>query len=120
MADGSDKREYGRVPIEVRVDLFNDNTFFSGFTENISEGGLFIATEVPFEIGTRLQIKLSLLGALPNEHTVVVRWIRPTNAIGGLPPGMGVQFESLDDTEQTELQAFLDTRVKDTLFFDLD
>ena len=120
MADGSDKREFARVPLEVRVDLFNDNTFFSGFTENISEGGLFIATEVPFEIGTRLSIKLSLLGALPDEHTVVVRWIRPPNAIGGLPPGMGVQFEELDEEEQGKLQEFLAQRVKDTLFFDLD
>jgi hypothetical protein len=50
----------------------------------------------------------------------VVRWVRPANASGGLPAGMGVRFEGLDDRKLSELQAFIDSQMKETLFFDLD
>jgi type IV pilus assembly protein PilZ len=115
-----DLRTHVRVPLTVEVDLFNENTFFTGFTENISRGGLFIATEAPFELGTRLSIRLSLMGGPAREHEVVVRWIRPAGAPGGLPAGMGVQFETLDGDAYESLQGFIDNSVKDTLFFDLD
>jgi len=115
-----DNRVHARIPLAVEVDLFNEHTFFTGFTENVSRGGLFIATEAPFELGTRVKMKLSLMGGPSREHEVVVRWIRPPGTPGGLPAGMGVQFETLEGDAFDELQEFVDTQVKDTLFFDLD
>ncbi len=115
-----DLRTHVRVPTVVEVDLFNENTFFTGFTENISRGGLFIATSAPYELGSRLSIRLSLMGGAPREHEVVVRWIRPAGTPGGLPAGMGVQFETLEGEAHEALQTFIDDSVKDTLFFDLD
>jgi uncharacterized protein (TIGR02266 family) len=118
--EGANRRRFDRVPIEVGVDLWSENTFFTGFSENISEGGLFIATDAPFEIGSRLNIKLSLMGDEPVESEVVVRWVRPPGAAGGLPAGMGVQFETLEEQWESDLQKFIDSQAKDTLFFDLD
>ncbi len=118
--DHDNRRVHPRIPVEVKVDLFNENTFFTGFTENVSRGGLFVATEAPFEIGTRLTMKLALMDGPVREHEVVVRWIRPPGTPGGLPAGMGVQFEALEGEALDELQRFIDDRVKDTLFFDLD
>jgi len=106
--------------MRVEVNLRNENTFFTGFTENISEGGLFIATEAPYEIGDRLNITLSLMGDEPTTQSVVVRWIRPPGAIGGLPAGIGVQFGDLGEQRLGDLQEFVDSQAKDTLFFDLD
>ncbi len=118
--DPSERRVSSRRGFEVKVDFFSDNTFFTGFTENISEGGLFIATEAPFEIGDELDVTLSLMGKEATAYKVVVRWIRPPGAIGGLPAGMGVQFKSIPEDERAKLQQFIDSGVKDTLFFDLD
>lgn len=118
--DPSERRIFTRREFEVQVDFFSANTFFTGFTENISEGGLFIATEAPFEIGDELEVTLSLMGKEPTNYKVVVRWIRPPGAIGGLPAGMGVQFTNLPEAERNKLQTFIDSGVKDTLFFDLD
>jgi len=109
-----------RVPLKVEVNLQSEDTFFTGFSENISEGGLFVATDAPFQIGTKLTVQLSLMGKVAEKLSVVVRWVRPANASGGLPAGMGVQFEGLDDRKLSELQAFLDSQMKETLFFDMD
>lgn len=118
--DPSERRVFSRREFEVKVDFFSANTFFTGFTENISEGGLFIATEAPFEIGDELDVTLSLMGKEPAPYKVVVRWIRPPGAIGGLPAGMGVQFKTITEADRVKLQEFIDSGVKDTLFFDLD
>ncbi|MBJ94905.1 MAG: pilus assembly protein [Rickettsiales bacterium] len=110
-----------RVAVEVRVDLRSENTFFTGFSENISEGGLFIATEAPHQIGDEFQIELALMGGGQKiSQRAVVRWIRPAEAAGGLPAGMGVQFLELSHHEREALQEFIDSQIKDTLFYDLD
>jgi len=120
-AGNDEGRIANRVSVEVRVDLRSENTFFTGFSENISEGGLFIATEAPHEIGDELDIELSLMGGGHRiAQKVVVRWIRPAEAAGGLPAGMGVQFLVLTEHEKVALQEFVDSRIKDTLFYDLD
>ncbi len=120
-AGNDDGRIANRISVEVRVDLRSENTFFTGFSENISEGGLFIATEAPHEIGDELDVELSLMGGGHRiAQKVVVRWIRPAEAAGGLPAGMGVQFLALTDHEKLALQEFVDSRIKDTLFYDLD
>ena len=120
MGDGSERRIFLRVPLDVRVDLYSEDTFFTGFSENISEGGLFVATDAPFEVGTVLDIRLTLMGGQTLKHSVVVRWVRPPGAVGGLPAGMGVQFADLTEERRRELQSFIDSQAKDTLFFDLD
>ena len=118
--DESERRVFRRKEFEVAVDLFSDNTFFTGFTENVSEGGLFIATGAPLDIGDELEIRLTMMGDAPRSHRVVVRWIRPAAGLGGLPAGMGVQFVDLTERERIRLQQFVDSGVKDTLFVDLD
>ena len=119
--DDDGGRVANRVLVDVRVDLRSENTFFTGFSENISEGGLFIATEAPHEIGDELDVDLSLMGGGHKiSQRVVVRWIRPAEAAGGLPAGMGVQFIELAPYEKLALQEFVDSRIKDTLFYDLD
>ena len=124
--EGNDDQEEAgrgtkRVAVQVRVDLRSENTFFTGFSENISEGGLFIATEAPHQIGDEIDVELALMGdGQKISQRVVVRWIRPLEAAGGLPAGMGVQFIELSTHEKAALQEFVDSRIKDTLFYDLD
>lgn len=118
--DPASGRVYKRVNMEVQVDLRSENTFFTGFSENISEGGLFVATEVNYRMGDILEISLALMGNAPKVYRGVVKWSRPSVARGGLPAGVGLQFVDLTDDDRAVLQAFVDSRLKDTLFYDLD
>jgi len=120
VTDNTNGRVFTRVPLKVEVNLRSEDTFFTGFSENISEGGLFVATDAPFVIGTRLTIELSLMGGPTESLVAVVRWVRPANAAGGLPSGMGVAFDGLPASKSLELQDFIDSQTKETLFFDLD
>ena len=120
MNQSSNGRVFQRVPLQVEVNLRSEDTFFTGFSENISGGGLFVATDEPCPIGTRLTLSLSLMGGSPEDLSVVVRWVRPAGAVGGLPAGMGVQFEGLSPQKQAELQRFIDSQMKETLFYDVD
>ncbi len=113
-------RLHTRVDLEVEVNLRNENTFFTGFSENVSEGGLFVATEAPYDIGEKIELSLSVMGEESAVLVGVVRWVRPGGTSGGLPAGMGIQFVNLDDPVLKGLQSFVDSGAKDTLFFDLD
>jgi len=118
--DGAERRRHRRVDFEVGVDLRSANNFFTGFSENISEGGLFVATEAPHPLGTVIEVTLTVMAGEPMTLRGEIAWIRPINARGGLPAGFGLRFLGLEAGEQRALQDFVDSQVKDTLFFDLD
>lgn len=120
MSQDQHGRVFKRVAMEVQVDLRSENTFFTGFSENISEGGLFVATEMQYRNGDILEVSLGLMGKAPRPFRGVVRWSRPGVARGGLPAGVGLQFVDLNEEDRQYLQDFVDSRLKDTLFYDLD
>jgi uncharacterized protein (TIGR02266 family) len=67
-----------------------------GVTSNIGVGGAFILKDEPFEIGTRLRIKLRVPTAeLPIAVEGEVRWV-VTAAQNQHGAGMGVKFYGLD------------------------
>lgn len=80
-----------------------------GFTESISEGGLFIATYSEFPLGAVLDVTLRL-PSMPEAHTLrgEVRWVRHDieGGDGGPPPGIGVQFRATKADQRT-IRAFL-------------
>ena len=117
---GAERRRFRRIDIEVRVDLRSENNFFTGFSENVSEGGLFVATEAPHPMGSIMEVTLSLMGSDPMTLQGEVSWIRPPHARGGLPAGFGLRFFRMTAEQTTVLQSFVDSEVKDTLFYDLD
>jgi uncharacterized protein (TIGR02266 family) len=97
--------------MQVSVDLQSDNNFFNGFSSNLSDGGLFVATVNLLPIGTETDVTFSL----PSGHKViargVVRWVREVN--DNLPdsfPGLGIQFTNLDDGAQGAIASFLAER----------
>lgn len=115
MSDGSNRRENQRFEYGVEVNLESEHNFYTGFTENISTGGLFIATRDLIPIGTQMQMVFTLSGVELNA-TVEVRWHRlEQSGDEGLSPGMGVRFLNLTDGEQAAINDFIDKR--ETLFF---
>ena len=71
-----------RFDLEVKVDLESDHNFYTGLTQNISSGGVFIATHHMRKIGDRITLKFTLPGsAKPLVVETEVRWIRENTAL---------------------------------------
>ena len=94
--DTSHRRQFERKDIQLDVSLYSDSNFYAGFTENLSAGGVFVATHNLLKQGENLDVTITL----PSDQQVVargvVRWIREYNEASDSPPGMGIQFLSLE------------------------
>ena len=113
------RRSLQRVAIEADIGFQSDNNFFTGFSEDISEGGLFISTYDFKAIGTDIDVNFTL----PSGHTViakgVVRWVREVNPLTpDMLPGMGVQFIDLGADDKSAIETFLSQRAP--MFYDED
>lgn len=109
--DGVERRRYQRVQLETDVTFESDHNFFTGFMEDISEGGLFIATYKLQPMGTQIEVTFTL----PDGHIVratgSVRWVRdPRDESPGAPPGMGIQFDELLPEDREAIHAFIGAR----------
>ena len=90
-----ERRRSERAELEVSVDYQTVDELFSEFARNINEGGIFVEAEVPPEVGTTVDLQFRLPGSdepLGVKGTVV----RVSAGEGDGPPGMGIEFESLD------------------------
>lgn len=108
-----------RFDLEVKVDLESDHNFYTGLTQNISAGGLFIATHQLRRIGDRIKIVFSLPGtAIPITVETEVRWIRENSSLHRIDgsTGMGVRFINLSADASQAIETFLQNR--DSLYYD--
>ena len=112
------EREYTRLEMEVAVDMASDHNFFTGFSCNLSGGGLFVATHCPQPVGSLLEVSFLLPG---NDEPIVaqveVRWVRDQNEQSDCPPGMGLRFLTLDAGASARIQEFTE-RTREPLFHD--
>jgi uncharacterized protein (TIGR02266 family) len=115
MASHPDHRKAPRVDVEVDVTFESEHNFYTGFTQNISAGGLFIATHDLKPVGSRMHVRFSLPGmAGAIESEVVVRWVRDVGDVERW--GMGVQFVDLAPPVRAAVDQFLSQR--DSIFYD--
>ena len=52
-----DRRKSTREDLKIPVDYSAVDAFFSEFTTNVNEGGMFIATETPSPLGTEVALE---------------------------------------------------------------
>ena len=90
-----DRRRSQRVPLEVRVEYTTVDALFSEFTRNVNEGGLFVETERPAPIDSRVTLRFALPGS-PDPVKVDGLVVRVSSGQAGEPPGMAIEFEQLD------------------------
>jgi uncharacterized protein (TIGR02266 family) len=105
--------------LDVEVGLHTDTNFYTGLSQDISAGGVFIATNRIRPVGERMILKFSL----PDHPTPIVaraevRWTRDANPgdQGDSPPGMGLRFIGLSPEAQAAISRFLEQR--ESLFYD--
>ena len=108
-----------RFDLEVKVDLESDHNFYTGLTQNISAGGLFIATHHLRRIGDLITLKFTLPGSEKQISVdTEVRWIRENSALmrAHAGTGMGVRFINLSAEAKAAIDAFLQSR--ESLYYD--
>ncbi|HCH62831.1 MAG TPA: hypothetical protein DFR83_08510 [Deltaproteobacteria bacterium] len=97
-------RKMPRVVLNARVTAQSDDNFFSGLTENISEGGVFVSTFSPPGVGERIRINLSVDNERDLSVYGIVRWHRYD---GGDVTGCGVQFSALTAEQAQRIRTLM-------------
>ncbi len=91
-----DRRIHDRFDVTWAVDCAADDTFLYASIANISAMGIFVRTEHPLPIGTRLDLQFAPPGMPKFQLDGEVAWINPLRDSGDNPnPGMGVRFIEL-------------------------
>jgi uncharacterized protein (TIGR02266 family) len=107
------------VELKLEVGLSTESNFYTGLTQDISTGGLFVATHQLHRVGQHVTVHLTLPG-LERAITVEseVRWVREISALQGAhgTSGMGLRFLALDPQTHAAIVQFLDHR--DSIFYD--
>ncbi len=124
-----ERRKDQRYLLELAITLQGDNNFYTGLSENISEGGVFIATSTVLAVGTHVVLEFSLPDmAAPLRVGGRVQWTRepdamslPGNVFGNLEsnevlPGMGIKFVGIDRDAIYAIRQFMMLRLPD--FYD--
>jgi uncharacterized protein (TIGR02266 family) len=110
------KREQARVRMQVKIDYGSENNFYSGFSMDISNGGVFIATVKLVAIGTPMDLFFRLPSGEGIEAQGVVRWVREVDDNRPeMMPGLGVQFVNLTPEAKAAVEGFVSNR--DPMFF---
>jgi len=117
--DASGRRVHDRFGVELDVTVTSEHNFYAGFVENMSVGGIFIATHQLKPVGSRLEFSVNLPGReQPIKGSGEVRWVRVYSETSNVPPGMGIRFDKLDPDSQRGIEEFLAQR--EPLFYDED
>lgn len=118
--DAARRRQF-RVPYVVEVSAESDHNFWTGFTHNLSEGGLFLATPREVPLGSVVQFELRLPGMTKSWLVKTeVRWVRgPEAASEEAPAGIGLAFVELDPDLEVQINKFVSSQ-RESLFFDDD
>ena len=106
----SNRRHKDRQNLEVQVGLLADYQFYTGYSHNISTGGLFVGTHDILPVGRICHVTFRIPGV---DHVfsceAEVRWSRTYD--GGttetVEPGMGIRFLDLSELEVGLINAFI-------------
>lgn len=100
------RRAFPRVQMRFRVGWTTSRDFLDAVSENISRGGIFVATPTPPELQETVELLLALPDGLAPARlqAEVVQRTTPEEAKrSGRSAGMGLQFIGADDDFQSRL-----------------
>lgn len=97
--------------LEIEVAIECDGTKRVGFTENMSTGGVFVATYLSAAQGSKVVIALTVRGAKGSETVKLAgeaRWQRPSSSERW--PGVGVKFDDSGPEHESRMNKLLSLR----------
>lgn len=102
-----DRRSSPRLDVVLKVRFETKEDFQEALIHNISQMGVYLATDRPFEVGYQFLIEIDL----PNDKGQIkgkceVVWVNEVEA-KDYPKGMGVQFEELTSRDRELLEEYL-------------
>ena len=101
----SNRRGSDRIDVTWSVDCESRDTFLYASITNISEFGIFVRTQEPLEVGTRLTLTFAPPGS--DEPFVLhgqVQWVNAVRMLADNPnPGMGIRFVDLTTESKARL-----------------
>jgi len=100
-------RKTPRTPIAIQVNYHAVDNFLRDFADDLSTGGMFIATQEPAEPGTQLILEFMLPGYnYPIRVKAEVMWSRTRTSIDQIR-GMGVKFIDLSASAEDKIDAIV-------------
>jgi len=103
-----EKRRHVRVASSRKVFVTCNGSPHELYTENLSEGGIYILTNAPFPIGTKLEMALPLdAGTQIHVKGVVIYIKRPFSDVFEHPSGMAIEFREMTDDDRRILRDFI-------------
>jgi uncharacterized protein (TIGR02266 family) len=112
MMDAS-RRTAQRFQVDLELTLQSETTIWIGHAENVSDGGVFVASKELKPIGTEVEMTLKLPGesVVPVWAVGTVVWIRETSGSNAdAPLGMGIQFRLIADEALRRIRDFIRER----------
>ena len=101
----ADRRSADRVEVVWSVDCEADDNFLYASITNISELGIFVRTNQPLQVGTRMKLRFQPPGhADPFVLSGQVQWVNPLRMLSeNINPGMGIQFVDLGPEDRERI-----------------
>lgn len=105
-----------RALLAVDIDHASHSHFYCGLSGDITEeGGVFVSTYRPLEMGTPVVVELTILGS---RETVLVKgtvvWLREHSSTD--PRGVGIAIQRLSDEDRRRVEAFC--RLREPLYYE--
>jgi len=96
------------LEVEVAVECEGEKGSRFGFTENMSTGGVFVATYVTAKQGTKITVALTMRDGDSVRLAGEVRWQRPSASERW--PGLGIKFDDSGAAHEARMHKLLSLR----------
>jgi uncharacterized protein (TIGR02266 family) len=106
-----------RETVEANVGASSETNFYVGFSGEISEGGVFVATYTTLDVGALATVHVTLPGGFEFKVPGRVHFVRdPMDMSDDAEPGMGIKFEALPADHRELILRFV--RKRAPMFYD--
>lgn len=111
-------KEGPRTDVEANVGASSETNFYVGFSGEITDGGVFIATYNVLSAGDPVNVSVTLPGGFEFKVPGFVHFVRdPMDMNADAEPGMGVRFEQISQEHRDLVMRFI--RKRPPMFYDL-
>jgi len=114
---GDGASETLNVNVNTVLSMNTDHQFYTGFSEDIQEGGIFVATFEPKPVKSKILVNFKLPGGRPVTARGTVQFVREYNPMNPeMAPGMGVKFTDLLPEDRKAIESYIQSRAP--MFYD--
>ncbi len=102
------RRQYPRFDARIKVGFKSAKAFLWEYSEDINKGGIFIKTNNPMPLNSKLELRLCLPGRSKEISVVGEVVYIVEEGENRRPPGMGLQLIDFDKEGMNEIEEYLE------------